>query len=114
MKYDLETGLREILRRSEVIKKKRERKKLFALASSATLLMVTLVFTIARLSETRIAGMNRTVYGSFLLSPEAGGYVLVAVIAFTIGVLLTLLTQKYRKGGKGGIGNKDAIPKTSK
>ena len=114
MKYDLDTGLREILRRSEVIKQKRKRKQLYLMTCSASVLMLTLILTIAGLSEAVVAETNRTVYGFFLLSSEAGGYVLVAVIAFTVGVILTLLTQKYRKGGKKGIENENAITRASK
>ncbi|MCR4655796.1 MAG: hypothetical protein K5770_06160 [Lachnospiraceae bacterium] len=46
---------------------------------------------------------QRSVYGAFLLSPQAGGYVLAAVIAFVIGVVFTLLCQRYRKKSSPGI-----------
>ena len=54
------------------------------------------------LSITVIPGKNAvtsagSVYGSFLLSREAGGYVLIALIAFVLGVTVTLLCLRYRK-----------------
>lgn len=107
MKYDREAGLREIMRRSEIIKKKKDYKKLYTLTASASSLLLVLVVFIVGLGGIEAAGTDRTAYGSFLLSPQAGGYVLTAVIAFGVGVLLTILTQKHRKGGKGGYGNGD-------
>ncbi|MBQ0134292.1 MAG: hypothetical protein KBS46_04090 [Clostridiales bacterium] len=50
-----------------------------------------------------------SVYGSFLLSREAGGYVLIALIAFVLGVTVTLLCLHYRKNqNKTGDGQSSA------
>ena len=38
-----------------------------------------------------------SVYGAFLLSREADGYVLAAVIAFALGVCVTLLCARKKK-----------------
>ena len=38
-----------------------------------------------------------SVYGAFLLSREAGGYVLAAVIAFALGVCVTLLCARKKE-----------------
>lgn len=107
MKYDREARLREIIRRSEIIKDRKDHKKLYALTASASSLLLVLAVFIVGFGGIEAAGTDRTAYGSFLLSPQAGGYVLTAVIAFGVGVLLTILTQKHRKGGKGGHGNGD-------
>ena len=43
---------------------------------------------------------SQTTYGSFLLPGSAGGYVLAAVVSFTVGVALTLfLLMRRRKNG---------------
>lgn len=107
MKYDREARLREIMRRSEMIKNRKEHKKLYSLTASASAILLVLAAFIVDLGGIEAAGTEWTAYGSFLLSPQAGGYVLIAVIAFGVGVLSTLLTQKYRKGGKRGHGNGD-------
>ena len=38
----------------------------------------------------------RSVYGAFLLPAEAGGYVLAAVAAFAMGVIITIACIRYR------------------
>ena len=38
-----------------------------------------------------------TIYGAIMLSREGGGYVLAAVIAFVLGVVITMLTRRYRE-----------------
>ena len=43
------------------------------------------------------ASVRPTALGAFLLGPEAGGYVIVALIAFALGIALTLAAQKYRR-----------------
>jgi hypothetical protein len=35
--------------------------------------------------------------GASLLSSEAGAYILVAVIAFMLGVIITVIVRKYNK-----------------
>ena len=39
-------------------------------------------------------------YGAILLHEDAGGYVLVAVISFTVAVVITALCIKFRKKGQ--------------
>ena len=56
-----------------------------------------LVLTIGSLGDS-VAGMESgSTYGSFLLPTQAGGYVLAAVVAFAVGVGVTLGIQRYRK-----------------
>ena len=50
-------------------------------------------------SGTAYAG---SVYGAFLLSRKAGGYVLAAVIAFALGVCVTLLCARKKKNNTQG------------
>ena len=107
MKYDREARLREIMRRSEMIKDRKDYKKLYALTASASSLLLALAVSIVGFGGIEAAGTDWAAYGSILLSPQAGGYVLTAVIAFGVGVLLTVLILKYRKGGKGGYSNGD-------
>ena len=48
-----------------------------------------------------------SVYGAFLLSQEAGGYVMTAVIAFALGVAVTLLCLRLQKRNKQQGNDKD-------
>ena len=91
MKYQTDEALREILRRGGQIAVRRERRARHALAGTAGALFMALVLAIGFGSHRASSSRLQSVYGSFLLSPEAGGYVLAAVIAFALGVTVTLL-----------------------
>ena len=45
----------------------------------------------------RGAEVHGTALGAFLLGPEAGGYVIVALLAFMLGIVAALLAQKHRR-----------------
>ena len=63
-----------------------------------TLLFLSLVGTMGMMQSQPIdiTGM----YGTILLHEDAGGYVLVAVISFTVAVVITALCIKFRKKGQ--------------
>lgn len=97
MKYTTEEAVAEIMRRSDQIIIRRDRRACRRLSGAAGALLTALVLVIALLPETAAPAYNGSVYGSFLLSAEAGGYVLAAVIAFALGVAVTLLCLKRKK-----------------
>ena len=97
MRYDKDAALKEVLQRSEKIKQKRERRVSQLLSSVTAFLSVALLVAFAGLIGPAELEQAGSAYGSFMLSREAGGYVLVAVIAFTIGVIVTMLAEKRRK-----------------
>ncbi len=96
MKYTTEEALAEILQRSERVSIRRDRRACRRLSGAAGALMLLLVLVIGLFpgSGTAPAG---SVYGAFLLSAEAGGCVLAAVIAFALGVCVTLLCARKKK-----------------
>ena len=63
-----------------------------------TLLFLSLVGTmgIMHSQPIDITGM----YGAILMHEDAGGYVLVAVISFTVAVVITALCIKFKKRGQ--------------
>ena len=96
MKYETDEALQEIMCRSRRIRQERE-KRLASLCAIASLFffgMLTVLIS-GMAGGTMPAGVQEQM-GSFLLSAKAGGYVLTAVAAFTAGVILTMITQKYR------------------
>ncbi|MCR4771643.1 MAG: hypothetical protein K5855_04965 [Oscillospiraceae bacterium] len=93
MKYTTEDALTEIMRRSEIIVLHRNCR---ALSGAAGALLCVLAVVVALLPGTTGAASAGSVYGSFLLSQEAGGYVLAAVVAFALGIVVTLLCLRYR------------------
>ena len=97
MKYTEDEAFEEVMKRGRVLKRKHAKKTAAMLSASASLVMVTLVLMIGSLGGAGTGVRGQSAYGSFLLSSEEGGYVLAAVVAFVIGVGVTLGIQKYRK-----------------
>ena len=98
MKYTTEEALAEIMRRSEqitILRKNRRACQRFSAAAGA--LFAVLILVIAGMQEKPGITPAGSVYGAFLLSQQAGGYVLASVIAFTLGVAVTLLCLKMKK-----------------
>ena len=97
MKYTTEEALAEIMQRRDQIILRRDRRACRMLSGTAGALFAVLVLVIALLPGKATVSSSGSVYGSFLLSQEAGGYVLAAVIAFALGVCVTLLCLRYRR-----------------
>lgn len=64
-----------------------------ALMSVALIVLVIIAPTVT--GNVEVSGTH--FFGSTILVPEAGGYVLVGVIAFALGVVITAILQKYRR-----------------
>ncbi len=96
MRYTSDQAVREVLRRSARISKKRERRVGTVLSCAAAALFCALLAVTALLSGGSPAPAG-TVYGSSILSPSAGGYVLIGVLAFALGVVVTLLCVRWRE-----------------
>lgn len=108
MKYTTEEALSEILRRGERIAIRHNRRVCRVLSSTVCVLFASLLLVIWTFPEQSVTASSGTVYGAFLLSPEAGGYVLAVVIAFSLGVAVTLLcVLRQRRGGKHGSNQPD-------
>ena len=92
--------LREIMRRAELVKEKRNVKKVIMMNAVASGLCVALLSTVAvylpNLSPAQ-AGQIETRYGSLLLAAPYIGYVIVGLLAFALGVSITLLCIQWKK-----------------
>ena len=92
--------LREIMRRAKHVKEKRIIKK--SLLTDAIVSCVCLVFLIAVAAylptfSPAQAGAVETQYGSLLLAAPYIGYVIVGLLAFALGVCMTLLCVLWKK-----------------
>lgn len=96
MKYDPEEQLREVLRRRNRILKKRNRQRTQCLGIVSVLLFAALSVCIPHYARTGSVETGSSAFGSFLLFPEAGSYLLVALIALVAGIVITALTIRYR------------------
>ena len=92
----VEEQMQEILRRRTYYKLKKEIRRLSAAAVGLAAMLIAAVIFAPMIADTSGAG-SATVYGSTILGPEAGGYVIVALLAFTLGVVITTALQKTRK-----------------
>ena len=95
MKYTEQEQLDQILFRSEKLRQRKELCALRGLSAAAAALIWVLAVCIGAPGRTGFA-KSQTVYGSFLLSEETGGYVLVAVLAFAVGIVVAVLIHRHR------------------
>ena len=91
--------LKEIMRRAEIVKEKRIiRKRLYAstLASCVcAVLLIAVCFCLPQLTVLpESPGMQH--YGSLLLAAPYTGYIVVGVLAFALGVCVTLLCIHWK------------------
>lgn len=96
----VEEQMREISRRKKhYVEAKKCRK--YALTSAGLLASLIAVIAIAPKAIGIIARNKISVLGSTILGAKTGGYVLVALIAFTLGVFVTMLCRQYMKNKAG-------------
>lgn len=82
--------------RMDALRERRERKKTAALGAGCGLLTVCLVLLI--FGQGTAGGGTANLYsGAVMLFENAGGYVLLAVAAFMVGVIVTVLCIRHRE-----------------
>lgn len=84
--------------RAAEIKRKADKQRAGIMGVISGALMVCLVFAIQQLSHLHPGIVSGQGTGSSMLSDSTGGYVLIAVIAFVAGTVVTALVYKYKKG----------------
>jgi putative copper export protein len=99
MYENTEEALKEIHRRGREIRKKRDRRVKAVLSAAGSVAVFALLIVMSVFMDGVAAGAESS-YGAFLLPAEAGGYVLIAVIAFLAGVAVTVLIRKMRDRDK--------------
>lgn len=94
----IEDQITEIRQRSLLYRGKRQIRALSLLASGIGVLLMAVLMIAPGVNRT--VGISSSHLGAMILGPEAGGYVIVALLACTLGILITIITQKYRKQKK--------------
>ena len=97
MKYSREEFLKEVLARSSRMDAADRKRRVRLLSAATAVLSLVMIVVITGLVRIEATEEIKTIYGSILLSPQAGGYFLVAFLAFALGVAVTLMIQKTRK-----------------
>ena len=88
--------MKVIMERSSRIRDAREKKSIRALSGTVLALFSALIFAILSFVRTGIALPEQSDLGAFLISSEAGLYILTAVIGFTAGIAVAILIKKYK------------------
>ena len=96
--YDTKTRIALVKKRLHEYHRRQERRAVCRLSVLCTLLFLSLVgaMGIMQNKPINVTGM----YGTILLHEDAGGYVLVAVISFTVAFFITALCITFRKKGQ--------------
>ena len=90
----IEDQMAEIRRRSLLYREKKQIRALSFLASGIGVLLMAVLMIAPGVSGT--VGISNSHLGATILGPEAGGYVIVALLAFALGIIVTLLIQKKK------------------
>lgn len=96
MMHDTEARVRMVKKRALQKRRRREKRALWSLSALCLLLSVSLTGVMGA-----VTGSGRpavlALYGAILLHEDAGGYVLVGVIAFAAAVVITALCVHMRE-----------------
>ena len=92
----VEEQMKEISRRKKRFEDARK-SRMYAAAGAVLLMALVVVITFAPGTVAVFEQNRMTVLGSTILGAKTGGYVLVALTAFTLGVFATLFCRQYRK-----------------
>ena len=100
--YNTEKRVAQVKKRIMERHCRQERGKVCCLSALCAFLFLSLVGALGMVQGQPVdaAGM----YGAILLHEDAGGYVLVAVISFTVAVVMTVLCVRFRERERRGQG----------
>ena len=96
MKREADDAMLEIKRRGSLIRRRREQRITQMLSAASFVMAFALIGVLSVMMGSGIV-QTRSDYGSIRLSVEQCGYILVAVLALSLGIVLTLMIQRYRR-----------------
>ena len=97
MRYSIEESLQQIETRSRQIRYRKQRRNVGLLATMTALVLMISIAVGYSLVGMKESGSWESAYGSFILSEEAGGYVIVGVLCFVAAVILTLVCVRCKE-----------------
>ncbi len=95
-----ETQLLEIRDRAEKLKKDRKKRSTQALGGAVACVCLILIAVLSR-GMTNVVGKNTALisqYGGLILSEPKLGFVMIGILAFLLGVCVTLICVRLRDG----------------
>jgi uncharacterized membrane protein len=99
MAEKVEMQIREIHRRTRLRRRRYENRVIRELTVLCLLLLAASDLVLHHVQKPGMAAV-RDAYGTVLLRDGAGAYIVVGIVAFVVGVVLTVLCSRYRKGKK--------------
>ena len=100
--------MKGILQRKAVYLAQRQMRRLTAVGAGLAALLMTMLFIVPGITG-RGEPYTAAAMGAAILGPETGGYVIVALLAFALGIVVTTLIQKHNRL-KASITNKQEDP----
>ncbi len=97
LRYDLNETLRMVMGRKRELILKQEQAKLMICNYFTVILAGAAIALIGYRSKGGAAGGESDFFGGYMLSPEIGGYVLVALLAFVAGIIAMVAINHYKK-----------------
>lgn len=92
----IEDQMKEILRRKEYYLAFKQFRRFAFLGSGIGFLLIAALLLVPGIQGT-VTQPAASALGATILGPEAGGYVIVALLAFALGIVAALTAQKRRK-----------------
>ena len=88
--------MKGILQRKAVYLAQRQIRSLTVIGAGLAALLMTMLFIVPGITD---SGEQYTAYamGATILGPRTGGYVIVALLAFALGIVVTILIQKHKR-----------------
>jgi len=81
--------------RADKLRRERNRNHMIAGGSVGAFLLTALLVIGAQFGNSAVGTVESTYTASSLLSENVGGYVLAGVIAFMVGVIITVISKKH-------------------
>ena len=97
--YDTARRVVLVKKRAREIRRRRQRREVGSLSALCVLLLAALMRTADTVVGPGMAAAQGS-FGAMLLREDAGGYVLVGVVAFAAAVLLTAVCMRLRERDK--------------
>ena len=97
--YDTARRVVLVKKRAREIRRRRQRREVGSLSALCVLLLAALMRTADTVVEPGMAAAQGS-FGAMLLRQDAGGYVLVGVVAFAAAVLLTAVCMRLHERDK--------------
>lgn len=92
----IEEQMKEILQRKEYYLALKQFSRLAFLGAGLGFLLIAALMLVPGIQGT-VTQPQASALGATILGPEAGGYVIVALLAFALGIVITITTQKHRR-----------------